>query len=371
MPKTKVHSGRDVRHRLYEQQSVLKKLILDSKTTEARELAIKVGKQASDFGVYDVAITCYEFMTKYYQVISPSKFHAKKYSTKLNEFEEMEKATKKVRRFYLDLYQFCDRNRSFRDQVKKASREFVATADKFEANHNHGPMFYHRYYLLKCLDRTLHYDYPGLLEIAEQAYDYFTDTFLSFNISRVYFLLYIADSYIGLKMWDEVDHYLNIAAGIDIPKETAWNNLMITQARMSLVQGEDAQEYLNAINTGFIDQLKSKTLLLAYNDLMNGQPVNEWSNLLDYQDDTTGLGIALNVARLWSSRLSGDVADDIDRMNQFKHRHLKDDPRSVLMINSLIYQRDLRDEMSRYVWRPDVEIIPWETILERISVQLV
>ena len=148
-------SSREVKSRLYEQEGELKKLSSTLLFVEARKRAGKLVKLAVDYGVYDVACTCYEVLLKYYQLYEPSGYWSSHYEEKLEKYENLRYEESKVRKFYHHIVRSAfDRNRTYTDKNREASLSYLSELKIMESRKDHGPYFYFKYYLYL----TCHYD---------------------------------------------------------------------------------------------------------------------------------------------------------------------------------------------------------------------
>jgi len=360
------HSAREIRSRLREGLRKMHDAIDESDFERAFNLATKIGKQASSFHLNEMAAEAYKYLTKYYLTISPSKFHYKKYKDKYNRFSTRAQHEMMVNDYYMDLASNFERRVNLSKEVKNLSLKYVNDIVRLEEITEHGPYFYHRYYFLLCLDRMIQEDYRGQLTIAEEAFSFFENQFLKFDLSLYKFYTIAADAQLSLLDFTGCDVYLSRADEIEVPQKSGYYTNLIVRSRLDLINGNDLDyDRFPTENIVFKEIDRKLKLLKIYDQILQGNKVETFEELNDYVNDPTGMGIALNVARILNARITEDELDMDNAMRHFLKNDI--DHRSRILINALVYSNYSElDGLSKYYWNPWIEVIPYENILGRI-----
>lgn len=346
---------------LHSRQAEIANMTISGKLKKAKDEAIKLYNQAITFGAYEVAMSSLDVIIKYYQIYSPSKWHTKKYEAKRKECESLQSEEKAIRRFYIRMSQSMDRNRLITDQMIKQSNTMIKKIEKFDKDNRHGAYYYHKYYLVYCIHYSIKMQYKNVYETAMHAFNFFSQQFLSFKLSEFLFLTIAADALLCQRDFTGCRDILRRLDSYDIPETNAKNHFITVRERLNLIEGKEVD--FSDISENAADQMKMIELITAYSILRQGRPVNNWAGLFELRNDPTGLGISLNIAKLWSAFLKDEIPDHKDRIYEYQ-RNNGIDKRSSLMI-----QYFMSGHLSKMPgkWNPHIEIIPYELIIDHIS----
>lgn len=355
------HSSRAVQVKLYKSLATLNELTALGKIYEASREAITILRQSAALDCYEVAEKACIQLMQYYKIYDPSDHFYQKYKIKKESFAEKKEQENKIYEYYNLIAGNFDRSRTISDTIKLDLEAYMLTIEGFRKNTKHGDFFLHKYYAFKCLYFQVHMDYSALISVGKEALLHFENSFLDFRISKLLFANQIAYGYLAQRNEEMCEKYLNICEKYKIVDSSAYCGYRIINARYQLSKGENKDFGLSDIITRYPDMKKMVDMIEVYRHLSEGRPVHQWDHLKRYKNDPTGLGIALNVARLWSAKLSGDILDHQERMRKYVKRYLSDDIRSRTIIKHLLFDAPL-DGLKEAPFNVNIEIIPYEQI---------
>ena len=136
-----------------------------------------------------------------------------------------------------------------------------------------------------------------------------------------------------------------------------------------LSQGLDVYDLLsNWTDNAQEHQMILKEMILMYNDLLNGIPIDDFSIVSKYRFDPGGLGVSLMVAKMWSCRLRDDHYDKKESVRRFGNSYLKNRPRCRSILEFIINKSSInKDQLNIELYNGEIEIIPYELIHMQIS----
>jgi len=330
-------STKELKSRLYDDQSELKKLISQARFREAKAKASTLVKLACRYSVYDVACTCYDVLMKFYSLYEPSGYWYNHYKVQRGKYRQLLNEEEQVREFYHSLNRSFDRNRTVPKEILDMSESFIKKIKEYESRKDHGPYFYFKFYLFLTFDKDIRGDQLSRLKISDEAISYFRgiDDQVDYSGAEYIFLNVIVDTMISMNKWEEASDYMLRKS------EIATNQSVITKAshanqkiRLGLYFGN--YEIDNIPDTGqdegYKDQVLMHKLLAIYSRVLQGFLVDEemFKELSSYKYDPAGLGLSLNIARLINAYNSENSEDYKDSMRIYKKQRLQDDARGRL-----------------------------------------
>jgi tetratricopeptide (TPR) repeat protein len=347
---------------LHRKQAEIKDLEMRDKIEEAKLLASRTVPVACKFGLYSVAVACYRFLHKYYSGINRNNEKAYKYFNKIHEYEDLESEHDEIREFNLRLQRKLDRKRGDMSRIVSLCERYLEISSNYKKMANHGPMFHYQHYMLECMYYGAKGDFESNLRCAEEAYNYYCAQSYSYNGYKHFFLTQIAEAYRSLRRNDDALKYLELSSQISTDRAVTLNNYLIIKSKIQLSMGLEID--IGEAQTTTLDQERVFDILEIYNGLVQGVELKMYEELSEYQKDPIGLGIALNVARLWQAHRK-DAIDfhEEERIKKYMQRHDIDE-RSRLIFRFFVTGVDVRPELAKYDWNPDVEIIPYDVVVE-------
>jgi len=362
-------SARDVKKRLNLKAARIQNLLMDSQYSELKSEAGRVVKLACDYGLYNVAVICYDALVKYYTFAEPSSYWVNDFKQKRDCYLQLQQEDENARAFYHEFAAMFDRSRKIKEETKRKASRYAEDIRQYEKSKNHGPFFYMRFYHMLAMERDLWGDQVSRLEIAEEAHKYYDDHELFLPNGSFSFLNVIVDSLISLNRWSDCRKYLQIKDVMQAsPNDVMRANHASQQRRVDLYYGIETEAYFqvsdNNINRGQYDY---SFLLDIYRLVLKGEFVDRrmFKRLASYKYDPTGFGLALNIARLLDAYNRETLVDLKDTMRSFKNDHLKDTARGRAMID-MILSRKLGDLPGAYNANEEV-VLPYDKIILLLS----
>jgi len=356
-----------IRHRFDNRLIELKRLveISDSKTYASRYQ--RLATQAGHLHFHDVCMECYEYLHKYYSVVSKNGYRFNQVNEKLKFHESLVLKERELRNKTIEVENKFQFTRTFSELDYTELERFI---DQVDLKIEHGPYVYQKYYYLKNLLLSLKEDFHGVIENGIEAYEFFEEQFIKMNNSKMKYLVRVAGAYISLKEYSKAMSFIDICEDIEADNQVEIHNFKLIKSRIMLSQGIDTYDVLDDWSEEEVQDHQNLTrhLILCYNDLINGRAVTDFSVFNRYRKDPKGLGISVAIAKIWSLRIQEDHFQHYRDIKKLCSRNLKEDPRSRMMIEFIAGVKAYKEsDLSAHPYNAEIEIIPFELIHKQVS----
>jgi len=356
-----------IHEKIYEDEGRLKLMIQTSDNEGTSRFAHSLATRAGRFHKHDVCITAYSYLSKYYSIHHPDRYKLRLVTDNLEFHRKVQMEDERIR---LKVFQVVHENansRVFEEGVIKDIEDFLSTVDlKVE----YGPYIYNKYYYLRIIYHSMKREYDTVIELSNEAYDFFNSQFIQMKVTKLRYLVRAAEAYHIKGDYATALKYFDKGAKLNIDSGAGYRSYLLHRSRTELSLGYDVQELLSDWDESLASatQTQLRNLILIYNELLHGRPVHDFSMINKYRRDRGGLSVSLNVAYYWSLRLQDDHRDRKNDVYQYCYRNLKDDPRSAAMLDYIVERRDISvEDLAVGEYNGDIEIIPFEMIHLQIS----
>ena len=357
----------NLRAKYRKRAAVVNHLCETSETEEAAAAVMEMATRADTLLMDDVCYACHRCLTKHYSLTKPNAAKFRKHTKLLEYYRQRIDKDNELRDKILD---YQGRNLltvSYDPEDTKYLREYI---DSFTLSPDYGPIVYKKFYLLKSIVLILEKDYVGLINSCEEAYNYLSNESGLFVVSLYQMLDRMALGYINLQQYQTALDVLSNCEGISNEHNPEYHNYQLLKARALLGLGQDVTDVFNDWMAAPEPHEIKKTMILTYNRLYQFDSVAEddFKMMAKMRFDKSGMGISLNIAKIWAARLAVDHLQHQANVQRYLKSRLSDDPRSALIISHIAdIKRCTLEELQQYHVNAEIEPMPYERIWEVVS----